>query len=50
MAATNGGQAGASASLLEIERDRLAASLRHLERSVVELKQALQQDPDPEYR
>lgn len=39
-----------SASLLEIERDRLLTSLSHLERSVVELKAAQAQDPDPEYK
>lgn len=39
-----------AASLLEIERDRLLCSLQHLERSVRELKQAMVDDPDPEYK
>ena len=39
-----------AASLLEIERDRLLCSVQHLERSVKELKEALKEDPDPEYK
>jgi hypothetical protein len=42
--------AGLAASLLEIERDRLQLSNQHLERSVQELKQAMLEDPDPEYK
>jgi hypothetical protein len=42
--------AGLAASLMEIERDRLLCSLQHLERSVKELKHALIEDPDPEYK
>ena len=42
--------ASLAASLMEIERDRLLCSLQHLERSVKELKQALTEDPDPEYK
>lgn len=46
----NAGNAALAASLLEIERDRLLCSLQHLERSVKELKQAMVDDPDPEYK
>lgn len=46
----NPGNAALAASLLEIERDRLLCSLQHLERSVKELKQALIEHPDPEYK
>lgn len=42
--------AGLAASLLEIERDRLLLSNQHLERSVQELKQAMLEDADPEYK
>jgi hypothetical protein len=46
----NPSNAGLAASLMEIERDRLLCSLQHLERSVKELKQAMAEDPDPEYK
>lgn len=48
--AMNPSNAGLAASLMEIERDRLLCSLQHLERSVKELKQAIAEDPDPEYK
>jgi hypothetical protein len=46
----NTSNAGLAASLMEIERDRLLCSVQHLERSVKELKQAMAEDPDPEYK
>mmetsp|Transcript_33464 Transcript_33464/g.84803 ORF Transcript_33464/g.84803 Transcript_33464/m.84803 type:complete len:183 (-) Transcript_33464:244-792(-) len=37
-------------SLLEIELDQLCNSVKHLERSNAELKEALQEGPDPDLR